>query len=500
MHGNEIYDLIIKQYANIFSLNEVVGLLHWDQRVMMPQKGLNQRAEATALIDKIAHGMLTNLDFVSKVNELAGAMDDFDSDQKVCIREIKRQVDLATKVSSDLVEKISRHVSLSNAAWVKARENSDFSHFAPFLEKMVELRKEEAEALGYKDNPYDAMIDRFEPYADEASISKVFEDLRERLVPFVQNILSKPKKSDGLIHGPKFDIEKQRQFGLGIIRDFGFDFEGGRQDVSVHPFCVGTMGDVRITTRFYDDDLRPAVFGMFHEAGHGMYEQGFKSKYSGTPLAEHISLAIHESQSRLWENLVGRSMAFWKHYYPALQSTFPEALGQAGLEEFYEAINIIEGSLIRVEADEATYQLHIILRFEIESDLINGRIDVGDLPDEWNRRMEQYLGVKVPNDAEGVLQDVHWSEGLFGYFPTYCLGNLYSAQFFAKASEDIPDLDLLMEKGDFKPLLTWLRENIHCHGKRYPALELVKRVTGKPLSPESFMDYLEKKFGPLYGM
>jgi carboxypeptidase Taq len=491
---------ILKAYKNITNLGEVVSLMHWDQRVMMPPKGLAQRADALAFVERLFHEHLSAPALVEDIATADAGSSALDDDQQACLRDIKRQVDRAVKIPSDLVEAISRHVALSNAAWEKARADSDFDHFAPFLSTMVDLRIEEAQALGFADRPYDAMIDVFEPFASEASITAVFDDLRSRLVPFVQTILSKPKKSDALIHGPDFPVDKQREFGLKVIKDFGFDLEAGRQDVSVHPFCAGTMGDVRLTTRFFANDLRPALFGMFHESGHGMYEQGFDSAKRGTPLAEYISLGIHESQSQLWESMVGRSLPFWKHYFPQLQEAFPKALGGASLQAFYEAINIIEGSLIRVEADEATYQLHVILRFEIESDLVNRRIAVKDLPEIWNKKMKDYLGVDVPNDGQGVLQDVHWCEGLFGYFPTYCLGNLYSAQFYAKAQKDLGDLDAQFERGEFAPLREWLRENIHKHGRRYTASELVERVTGEPLSAVPFMDYMQEKFGPLYDL
>jgi carboxypeptidase Taq len=427
-------------------------------------------------------------------------MSGWEEDGKVCVREIKRLVDRAVKVPSDLVERISRAAAHSHAAWVEARKNSNFKEFEPHLQNMLDLRIEEAQALGYANRPYDAMIDLFEPYATERSIGQVFDELRGELVPFVQAIAGAEKKSDALIHGPSFPEEKQRAFGLKVVEAFGFDFEAGRQDSTVHPFCAGTLGDVRITTRFYPDDLRPAIFGMMHEAGHGLYEQGYSPDHRGTPLAQAVSLAVHESQSRLWENLVGRSLPFWKGYFPVLQETFPEALGSASLMDFYEAINIIEGSLIRVEADEATYQLHIILRFELESDLVNRRVAVADLPEAWNDKMDQFLGVTVPGDAEGVLQDVHWSEGLFGYFPTYCLGNIYSAQLFNKAARDIDGLEKSFEKGNFQELLSWLRTNIHSQGRRYPAEVLLERVTGEKPSARYLMDYLRRKFGPLYGL
>lgn len=500
MKSDQLLLKVLNHYKKVTLLDSVASLLHWDQRVMMPPKGLNQRAESVALIDRISHDQMVQPQFVEDVNRLYQDRESLNEDHRAMLREIKRSLDLATKVPGDLVEAISRHASHANAAWVEAREKSDFSHFAPFLSKMVDLRIEQSDALGFSERPYDAMIDRFEPFADENYISSVFADLKERLVPFVLKILDKPKKSDALICGSDFPVDKQREFGLKVIRQLGFDLNAGRQDVSVHPFCVGVPGDVRITTRFYPNDLRPALFGMMHEAGHGLYEQGFQEKYFGTPLGEAVSLAVHESQSRTWENVIGRSQPFWKHFYPKLQKTFPEAFGNASLDEFYEAINIVEGSLIRVEADEVTYQLHIILRFEIESELVNRRVSINDLPELWNQKMEEYLGINIPNDSQGVLQDVHWSEGLFGYFPTYCLGNLYGAAFYEQMKNDLPGINEQIEAGRFTDVLAWLRQNIHRNGKRYPAGELVRKVTGENLTAEPFMKYINEKFGPLYDL
>lgn len=500
MKSDKLLAIVLNHYKRITLLDSVASMLYWDHHVMMPRKGLNQRAEAVALIDRMSHDQMVLPEFVENVNRVFDDREALGEDHQAMLREIKRSVDMATRVPGDLVEAISRHASHSNAAWVEAREKSDFTHFAPFLEKMIDLRVEQSHALGFSEHPYDAMIDRFEPFADESYISSVFDDLKEKLVPFVKKITAQPRKSKSLICGPLFPEDKQRQFGLEVIRKFGFDFEAGRQDVSVHPFCVGVPGDVRITTRFYPNDLRAALFGMMHEAGHGLYEQGFDEEYFRTPLAEAVSLAVHESQSRTWENMVGRSLSFWKHFYPDLKETFPDALGSASVDEFYNAVNVVEGSLIRVEADELTYQLHIILRFEIEKELINRKVSVSDLPELWNRKMEEYLGIEVPSNAQGVLQDVHWSEGLFGYFPTYCLGNLYGAAFFEQLKQDIPDVDSRIEKGRFGDLLSWLRQNIHRHGKRYPAGELVERVTGKKLTAEPFMKYAVSKFGALYDL
>ncbi|MDP8254916.1 MAG: carboxypeptidase M32 [Candidatus Alcyoniella australis] len=494
------YKNVIEQYAKISRLQGATAILHWDHMVNLPPKGVAKRGEQLAILEGLVHEWVCSPRFVEGINQLHEVRDELDFDQQANVRELKREVDRATKVPPNLVQELARHGTISHQAWAEARKNSDFAAFAPYLKKMIELRKQEAACLGFADRPYDALLDLFEPYADEASTKALLDDLRGRLVPFLQKILAKPKHDLGVIVGKNYPIDKQREFGLKVIKQFGFDFEGGRQDISVHPFCTGSLGDVRITTRFYKDDLRPSLFGMMHEGGHALYEQGIDPANVDTPLGESVSLGVHESQSRMWENLVGRGLPLWKHFYGDLRQTFPEALSSVGLDEFYKAINVVEGSLIRVEADEATYNMHIILRFELESEMFNGGIEVEDLPQAWNSKMKQYLDVDVPDDAQGVLQDVHWCEGMMGYFPTYTLGNLYASQLFAKASQDLGDLGEMFAQGEFKPLLDWLRTNVHSQGKRYVASELVERVTGKPPSAEDFMKYLETKFGALYDL
>jgi carboxypeptidase Taq len=344
------------------------------------------------------------------------------------------------------------------------------------------------------------MLDDFETGMDERSAAAILDDLRARLVPFLRKILAARRTDIPELVGRRYPVDAQRTFGLKVMADLGFDFEGGRQDVSVHPFCTGELGDVRITTRFFEDDLRPSLFGMIHETGHALYEQGTDPAHVLTPMGFSLSLGVHESQSRLWENLVGRSLPFWKAYYADLQAAFPDALAGVPLAGFYRFINRVEGSLIRVEADEATYNLHIVLRFEIERDLFAGRVAVSDLPAVWNAKMKQYLDVDVPDDAVGVLQDVHWSEGLMGYFPTYSLGNLYGAQLFEAAGRAIPDLAARIERRDFAPLLAWLRENVHRHGKRHSPRELIERATGRPPDAAAFVAYMERKYGEIYNL
>jgi len=497
----EIYESMIEEFKRIGRLGQIAGLLHWDQQVNMPPKGIEARSEQLAMMQGMIHGRITDPKFVEALGELDAAKDKLDEDQAVNVREIKHEVDKLVKVPRDLVEEISRHTAKSSGAWVEARKNSDFGSFAPYLERMVELKIREAKAKGAEgESVYDTMLDDFEKGMNEQKTAEILEDLRGRLVPFIHRVLDAPPPEVPPLTERKWPIQAQREFGLKLIRDIGFDFEGGRQDISAHPFCTGELGDVRITTRFYDNDPRPSLFGMLHESGHALYEQGVDPAHLLTPLGSSVSLGVHESQSRMWENLVGRSLAFWKTYYPDLQAAFPEALDGVPMEGFHRFVNQIKGSLIRVEADEATYNLHIVLRFEIERDLIGGSLAVSDLPAAWNAKMKEYLDVEVPDDAQGVLQDVHWSEGYFGYFPTYSLGNLFSAQLFEAAGEAIGDLPAKIEHREFAPLLEWLRENVHRKGKRHDPRELVRLATGREPSAEALMNYLEAKFAPIYGL
>ena len=499
MDVRETYEKMIATHKRIERLGQIVSLLHWDQAVNMPAKGLEARSEQLAMMTGEIHRQTTDPAFVALLGELDSVKEQLTDDQAVNVREIKRSVDKSVKVPGNLVEEITRHASKSHAVWEKAREESDFPKFSPYLEKMLDLKKQEARAKGEEgQSEYDVLLDDFEVGMNEAATTVILNGLRERLVPFIHKVLGAPSPEIPPIEGRQFPIEMQRRFGLKLIGDIGFDFEGGRQDISVHPFCTGSLGDVRITTRFYEDDPRPSLFGMLHEAGHALYEQGAHPDHQLTPLGSAVSLGIHESQSRLWENLVGRSLAFWNAYYGDLQKAFPRALEDVSLRGFHRFINQIRGSLIRVEADEATYNLHIVLRFEIERGLFAGKIAVKDLPEVWNSKMKDYLDVDVPDDGQGVLQDVHWSEGLMGYFPTYSLGNMFGAQLFEAAQRDLGDLGAMFEKREFAPLLGWMREKVHRHGMRYLPQDLVEQATGGKPTAEAFMRYLEKKFAPIY--
>ena len=474
--------------------------LHWDHQVNLPRKGVPRRSDQLAYLDGLRHRRMNDPTMVAKLRALAADGDGLDETGLVNVREILREVDRATKVPVELVEEMARHDSRTQAVWVDARKNDDFASFAPHLARTVELRRQEAAALGFADNPYDAMIDYHEPFATEASVRALLADLKGRLVPFIDRILGAPRYDAAKLAGKQYPVEAQRRFGRMVIGRIGYDFDGGRQDVAAHPFCSGRKGDVRITTRFFEDDPRPSLIGMMHEAGHALYEQGLPDEHLDTPRGEAVSLGVHESQSRFWENHVGRSLAFWRHFYPAYQKVFPQQLDGISVEDFYRMMNVVEPSLIRVEADEVTYNLHIILRFEIEVDLVAGRIAVDDLPAVWNAKLKQYLQLDAPRDADGVLQDIHWSIGSLGYFPTYTIGNLYGAQLWAKMRTDLGDAERLIERGQFTPILQWMRTHIHEQGRRLRANELVEHATGHAPSAEPLMEYLHEKYAPLYNL
>ena len=474
----------------------------WDERTMLPPAAGPYRAEQLTAVSALIHRRWTEPQFVANVAELAaGPLANGDSPVAATIRRVKRRVDRKTKLPQRLVEEIACTAVLGQQAWEQARKENDFPTFRPLLEKMVALKREEAQAVGYPEQPYDALLDDYEPEERTANVARVLAGLREQLAPLVAEIHETGRRPDMSVVSRPFPIDVQEAFGCEAARAIGFDFSRGRLNVTAHPFCT-TLGphDCRITTRFDGKFFNAAFFGILHEAGHGIYEQGLLPDEFGLPTGEAISLGIHESQSRMWENMVGRSRAFWEHFFPEAQRRFPAALGGVELDAFYFALNDVRPSLIRVEADEATYNLHILIRFELERAILDGQLRPADLPIAWNEKYQDYLGLLPPNNAQGVLQDVHWSAGLIGYFPTYTLGNLYAAQFFAQADADLGGLAAQFARGEFQPLREWLREKIHRHGQRYTAAELVQRVTGRPLAPEPLLRHLRTKLAPLYGL
>ncbi len=496
--SNMTLDALKEKLARVQDLEHAARLLEWDQETFMPEGGASARAHQIATLRTLAHELFTDdaigalLDGLDRQNEKGFA--------EVLVRVTRRDYERARRLPADLVNRLAATASRAQHVWQKARAADDFAAFAPHLERLVGLNIQKAEALGYESTPYDALLDEYEPGMTSAEVESVFGELRAELVPLVEAIAGAEAPSEACLHGT-FDVQAQQGFGEDVIRAFGYDFARGRQDASAHPFTTSfSTGDVRLTTRFDPEFFNPAFFATLHEAGHGLYEQGFAKDLERTPLADGASLGMHESQSRLWENLVGRSRPFWQHYYPKLQKRFPEGLGEVPLDAFYRAINRVAPSPIRVEADEVTYNLHIMLRFELERALIEGRLTVGDLPEAWNAKMEDYLGLTPATDAEGVLQDVHWSIDAFGYFPTYALGNLMSVQLFQQAEADLPDLSAQMASGAFGPLLEWLRENVHRHGRTVEAGDLLERVTGARLDARPWLAYVREKFGALYGV
>ncbi len=495
------YNEFIERVKDIHYIRTVLSLLEWDQQTYMPPQGFKDRSLQLAALSFVEHEKITSKGLGALLEELQkpAIFDSMSPEQQTNVREVAWEHHRASAVPGELVREIAKTSSEGFRYWTIAKKKSDFNTFLPYLEKLLDLRKQEAEHIGYDDQPYDALIETFEPGMTTKRIDTLFTGLKGKLIPIVNKIIASGIEPDIGIVEQGYSIEIQRGFNRELAGNIGYDFERGRIDEAIHPFTAGSNNDTRITTRYMDHDIRPALFATIHECGHAIYEQGYLDRHLGTPMAEYVSFGIHESQSRMWENYVGRSLPFWKHFYPRLQQTFPKQLDGSKVEDYYAAINDVRPSLIRVEADEVTYNLHIILRFEMEQLLSSGKLEARDAPQAWNERIDKFFGLEVPDDAHGVLQDVHWSSGGFGYFPSYALGNLYAAQFFKKAREDMPDLYSDFETGQFDAFLKWLRENIHNKGKLHKAGELVKVVTGKNLDPDIFIEYLNEKFGKLYG-
>jgi carboxypeptidase Taq len=491
-------------------LNSAASLLSWDQETYMPPGGGTARADQLATLQTLAHDKLASPEIEAILTRwidpatgqaLEQPGDPWDEPSRALLREVWRDFSSAKKLPSEFVARLSRECSLAQQVWTEARKKNDFKMFLPNLRTVVSLKREEAGYLGYKDTPYDALLDHYEPGATVAQLTPLFAALKARLVPLLDRIVGTSEKIDDSVLFRSYDTQRQVEFGRLVLTAMGYDFDRGRLDLSAHPFTTSFHPtDVRVTTRVSEKEFPACLFSCIHEGGHGLYDQGLDPGRYGTPLGDSLSLGIHESQSRLWENCVGRSRPFWRCFYPMLRQVFPDQLAGIGLEQFYVAINRVQPSLIRVEADELTYNLHIMLRFEIEQDLVEGRTRVEDLPVIWNEKVKSYLGLVPERDADGVLQDVHWSLGAIGYFPTYTLGNLYAAQFYNQARMEIANLDGEIESGRLTVLTRWLNQKIHRWGRTFTADHLIQRVTGKPLSPEPFLTYLEEKFGELYGL
>jgi carboxypeptidase Taq len=501
------------------TLGSVAALLNWDQETYMPHAAADHRSSEQALLAGLVHERKTS----ARVGELIAACEsdmslvgDPASPTAAAVREFRRDYDLATKLPGDLVAELARTGSQAQEVWKQARAKNDFKMFEPWLEKMMELTRRKADCYGVPRGAdgkpgerYDALVNEYEPGVTAREIEAIFTPLRQRLAGFIAELAGSTRKpSDKPLHA-KIEPERQHKFGQFILEACGFDLNAGRLDVTTHPFCSGMApGDTRLTTRYRDEKFTDALYGTMHEMGHGLYEQGLPKTavldgsglLFGNPLADAISLGIHESQSRMWENLVGRSREFWEWALPHAKKILGPGLEPYSVDDLYRAVNIVTPSLIRVEADEATYNMHVMIRFEIERALLSGDMKVKDVPGVWNRAYKDYLGIDVPNDAKGCLQDVHWSFGLIGYFPTYTLGNLYAAQLWETIRGQITDLDRQIRSGQFLALKAWLNDNIHRHGRRYRAADLCKMVTGHPLSADPLLRYLEGKLRPVYGV
>ena len=497
------YHRLIAEIKQISLLGSCASVLGWDKQTYMPKGGAGHRAEQLALLVGMIHERATAPqigDYLAEI-ENSDLVSDPYSEAAVNVRELRRDYDRAIKLPRSLVEELARVATISQQVWREAREKSDYALFQPHLKKILDLKHQQVRALGNGETPYDTLLDDYEPGETSENLTRVFSGLRDELVELVGAIAESGKKPDENILTRTYPIDQQEAFGKIAAAQIGFNFDNGRLDITTHPFCSGIgPGDTRLTTRYNTHHFSESFFSIMHEAGHGIYDQGLNDEYYGTPMGSSISLGIHESQSRMWENFVGRSEAFWAHFFPKVQAAFPDALSDVSQRDFYGAINAVAPSFIRVEADEATYNLHIMLRFELEQALIDGGLKAEDVPGVWNETFEKYLGITPPDDTQGCLQDIHWSGGGIGYFPTYALGNLYAAQFFEQARQDVGDLDAQFAEGVFEPLKNWLTEKIYSQGQRYRANELIEVVTGKPLSHEPLMRHLRAKYEPLYGI
>ena len=504
MKQTEALGLLRENDREVCLLAHTAAVLGWDQETYMPSRAIGERAQQLSLLQALIHRRVVE----EKNGEAFAVLGSGDEEprgdvslppaDRAFLRQAYRRYELATKLPERLVVEVAQETSKGQAVWQEARRNDDFSAFEPTLSKIVSLVREKAELWGYDDHPYDPLLDEFEPGMKTSEVQRNFDGLETSLRSLLDRIRGATQVEDAFLHRD-FAVGTQEQFSREILAALGFDSSRGRLDVSTHPFTT-TLGfdDVRITTRYNPDLFQTAIFGTIHEAGHALYEMGFEESLRGSLLAEGTSLGIHESQSRFWENVVGRSRSFWRRYFPRLKELFPQALDSVDQDAFFRGVNKVAPSLIRVEADEVTYGLHIILRFRLEIELITRRLEVSDLPEAWKQLSQELLGIAPERDADGVLQDIHWSMGAFGYFPTYALGNLYAAQFTEALQGDLPSFEGLIEAGNFQPILQWLRSNIHRHGGAKVPSELLRDIVGAALGPGAFTDYLQAKYRDVY--
>ena len=507
----EALDQLRRLAGKVFDLAAAVSVLSWDQQTYMPPGSSEGRAQALSTLSSSAHEMFISDEFgsVLEAAENATAERDPEASEALMVRRLRRDFEKSRRVPAEWVAESSREIALAFNAWNKARPASDFKSFEPHLVRVLDHKKQYVEFFSPYNHPYDPLLNDYEPGMKTATVREIFRELRDEQVPLVEAISEKADRVDNSFLKQAFDEQKQWDFSLQVVRELGYDFERGRQDKAPHPFSTSfNKDDVRITSRVYPNSFGEALFGSVHEAGHGMYSQGLAGDLDRIPAlsgstvesSHHASLGIHESQSRMMENLVGRSRNFWNAYYPTLQKVFPSQLGEIDVDSFYRGINKVQRSLIRVDADEATYNLHVMLRFEIEFGLIEGDLEVPDLPEIWNAKYEEYLGITPPEDRLGVLQDIHWAIGLIGYFPTYALGNLIASQLWEKLGSDIPNLGEQIAAGQFGDLVAWLREKVHRYGGNYEPMVLLERITGEGLSAKPYLKYLKDKYSEIYDL
>ena len=488
--------------AELSDLRDAVLLLDWDQHTMMPRRGAEARSEVLSTVERLRHDKLVSGRTGELIDAAEAALNGAspDSDEARLVRVSKRRWEKERRVPTELAGEMAKASSIGQEVWAKARKDSDFASFAPYLERNIDLARDYVECFEGYDTPYDVLLDDYEPTMKASDVQRLFSELKAELIPLIARLADRAGEvDDSCVHRP-FPIEGQRRLVQWTTGRMGFDPASWRLDEAVHPFATsfGSL-DVRITTRWSETYFPMALFGAMHECGHGLYEEGVGDSLQRSPLARIDSLSLHESQSRLWENMVGRGRAFSHPLAPRVAET-SDGVVDVDADSLYRAVNKVMPSLIRVEADEATYNMHIVLRFELEQDLLSGTLSVADLPEAWNARFKEYLGVDVPDDSRGVLQDVHWSGGLIGYFPTYALGNLIAGQLWERVHEDIPNLDDQLGRAELMALREWLREHIHRHGAKFPTNELLERVVGEPMSVPPFIRYLKRKLSDVYGL
>ena len=493
----DLYSEYESRMRKIADIKNAAAILQWDEETYLPPKGAAFRGQQMASLSEVAHEWLTAAslgDLLAELNNRGDLPEDRQRNVALSLEDYTKQ----KKFSPAFVRLLSETTSRSFHSWIKARSANSFALFKDDLDTLLQLKRQEAELAGYDKHPYNALLDQYEKGCTVALLDTVFDQVRAPLKDLLDRIRTRPPVDNSFLHR-HYPRQQQWDFGMGLIRQLGFDFEAGRQDLSEHPFTTSfNKNDVRITTRVDENDFSNMTWSCIHETGHALYEQGLQEVYYGLPLGEYASLSIHESQSRLWENNVGRSLGWWQHEYPLLRQSFPDQLQDVSIEQFYKGINKAGASLIRTEADEVSYHFHVIIRYELEKDLIGGKLGVQDIPAYWNEQYARYLGVTVPDDRRGCLQDVHWSHGSFGYFPTYSLGSFYAAQLYAAAVREDPALPQEIGKGNTAGLLAWLRHNIHRHGRRYTSEELCQQATGQTLDIQHFLQYVLDKYKKIY--